>query len=208
MMANFDLFETMGFDPKSGIARLELHLMRMKDSANILGFNFDRHEARNQLHAAIFTADSPAKIRLMLSPSGALSIEVSMAPPPRDIVKAGVVLMDADHDDVRLAHKTTDRGIYDMPRLAHPNWDEVIFVDKERYLTEGSISSIFVKRGDIYVTPPKSRGLIPGILRQEMIDNGMAIEGDLMEKDLLDGFFVGNSLRGLTKAQLIFNPLA
>ncbi len=207
-MASFDLFETMGFDPKNGIARLELHLMRMKESANILGFAFDRHEARNQLHAAIFTADKAAKIRLMLSRSGALSIELSAAPPLRDIVKAGVVLMDADHDDIRLAHKTTDREIYDAPRRAHSHWDEVIFADKEGHLTEGSISSIFVKRGDIYVTPPKRRGLLAGVLRQEMIDNGLAVEGDLMEKDLLDGFFVGNSLRGLSKAQLIFNPLA
>ena len=207
-MGNFDLIETMGFEPSAGIARLEMHLMRMKDSANALDFTFDRHEARNQLHAAIFMAEKPAKIRLMLSRSGALSIEVSDAPKTMHEAKAGVVKMEAACDDVRLLHKTTDREIYDAPRRMHPDWDEVIFVDAQGFLTEGSYTSIFVERDGQYITPPASRGLLRGILRAEMIENGDAIEGDLKEKDLLNGFFVGNSLRGLMKTKLIFNPLA
>lgn len=208
-MTDFDLIETMGFDPRRGIARLELHLMRMKESANQLDFAFDRHEARNQLHAAIFTAEKEAKIRLLLSRSGALAIEVSDKPKiQKDPLNVGVVKMKADSDDVRLHHKTSDREIYDEPRRERPDWDEVLFIDGDGYLTEGSITSLFVKRDNIYVTPPKKRGLLPGILRQEMINNGEAVEGDLMEKDLLHGFFMGNSLRGLCKAKLIFNPLA
>lgn len=206
-MGNFDLIETMGFDPSHGISRLELHLMRMKESANILEFTFDRHEARNQLHAAVFTTEKAAKIRLLLSRSGALAIEVSDKPAPIDDMKIGVVRMEAAPDDIRLAHKCSDREIYDAPRRAHPQWDEVLFKDSQGYLTEGSYTSLFVQRDGRYITPPLSRGLLPGILRREMIESGAAIEGDVMEKDLLEGFFVGNSLRGLMKAKLFINPI-
>lgn len=206
-MGNFDLIETMGFDPSHGISRLELHLMRMKESANILGFEFDRHEARNQLHAAVFTAQKNAKIRLLLSRSGALAIEVSDKPALQKDMKVGVVRMTAQADDIRLAHKCSDRELYDAPRRSHPQWDEVIFTDSEGHLTEGSFTNLFVERDGHYITPPQSRGLLPGILRREMIESGAAIEGDLMEKDLLEGFFVGNSLRGLIKAKLFINPM-
>ena len=50
----FDLIETMSFDPEIGIALLELHLARMKQSAAALGFQFDRHAARNQIQALCF----------------------------------------------------------------------------------------------------------------------------------------------------------
>lgn len=204
---SFDLIETMGFEPETGIARLELHLMRMKESANALGFIFDRHEARNQLHAAIFTATKSAKIRLLLSSTGSLAIEVGDMPAPfRDAARVGVVRMEAPSDDIRLLHKTSDRDIYDAPRRAWPNLDEVIFVDAQGYLTEGSYSSIFIEVDGGYITPPLSRGLLPGVLRQEMIDSGIAQEGDLMEKHLLEGLFIGNSLRGLHKAKLFINP--
>ena len=49
-----DLEETMRFDPEEGIANLDEHLDRLKDSAEAQGFKFDRHAARNELQAATF----------------------------------------------------------------------------------------------------------------------------------------------------------
>jgi para-aminobenzoate synthetase/4-amino-4-deoxychorismate lyase len=43
MIAGFDLIETMAFDPELGVPMLEAHLERMKESAGLLGFSFDRH---------------------------------------------------------------------------------------------------------------------------------------------------------------------
>ena len=50
-----DLIETMAFDPAQGIALLELHLERMKASAQFLHYPFDRHEVRNHIHALCFS---------------------------------------------------------------------------------------------------------------------------------------------------------
>ncbi len=71
-----DLEEVMRFDPEEGIADLDQHLDRLKQSAEALGFEFDRHAARNELQAATFGRKRRAIARLLLSPTGAMAIEV------------------------------------------------------------------------------------------------------------------------------------
>jgi para-aminobenzoate synthetase / 4-amino-4-deoxychorismate lyase len=198
---DFDLIETMRFEPASGIARLELHLDRMKESARALDFVFDRHDARNRLHAATFHLTDAVKLRLVISRSGAVAIEVR--PLPADVTEpwsVAVVPLPVDSQDFRLAHKTSDRAFYDDARKA-AGCDEVLFVDSDGYLTEGSITAIFVDRGGKLMTPSLSRGLLPSVLRRELIESGRAVEVDLRPDDLADGFFLGNSLRGLFPAK-------
>jgi para-aminobenzoate synthetase / 4-amino-4-deoxychorismate lyase len=198
----FDLIETMRFMPDSGIARLELHLDRMKDSARVLGFDFDRHEARNRLHAATFHMTEPAKLRLLASRQGSLAIEVRPMPIALpDICTVAIAPLPVDAQDFRLLHKTSDRAFYDDARRAS-GADEVLFVDPDGFLTEGSFTALFVERDDVFMTPPLSRGLLPSVLRRELIESGKAIETDLRAGDLADGFLIGNSLRGLIRARL------
>jgi len=71
-----DLEETMKFDPEEGIANLDVHLDRLMEAAEAQGFKFDRHAARNELQAATFGKRRRATARLVLSPTGAMAIEV------------------------------------------------------------------------------------------------------------------------------------
>ncbi|HEY9090886.1 aminodeoxychorismate synthase component I [Parasphingorhabdus sp.] len=197
-----DLMETMAFIPERGIVRLEAHLERMKASAAALEFEFDRHAARNAIQAITFHQDQPAKVRLMLARSGAIAIELQPMPAPlTEPVKVKLTPMLADPLDYRLRHKTSDRTIYHAPDIqadAHP-----LFHDPEGYLTEGAIWNIFVERAGKLLTPPLSRGVLPGILRAELLASGKAVESDLRAGDLNSGLYVGNSLRGLMKARLV-----
>jgi para-aminobenzoate synthetase/4-amino-4-deoxychorismate lyase len=196
----FDLIETMRFDPHDGVVDLDRHLERMKASADALDFPFDRHEARNELQAATFRA-GPSKLRLMLSRTGALAIETRpLAPPPGEPVEVAIAPLPVPSDDFRLRHKTSDRAFYDDARAAAGTF-EVIFRDPAGFLTEGSFTSLFVERGGRLVTPPLRRGLLPGVLRARLIDEGRAEEGDLVESDLLHGFHIGNAVRGLVRAR-------
>ena len=198
---DFDLIETMRFEPASGIVRLELHLDRLKESARTLDFAFDRHEARNRLHAATFHLADAVKLRLVVSRGGAFAIE--MRPLPDDVIEAwsvAVVPLPVHPQDFRLSHKTSDRAFYDDARKA-AGGDEVLFIDSDGYLTEGSITAIFVERDGKLMTPYLSRGLLPSVLRRELIESGRAVETDLRPDDLADGFFLGNSLRGLFPAK-------
>ena len=71
-----DLVEVMRFDPDEGILEIDEHLDRLMRSARELGFDFDRHAARNELQATTFGKRRPAVARLLLSPTGAMAIEV------------------------------------------------------------------------------------------------------------------------------------
>ena len=198
----FDLIETMRYDPEDGIVALEAHLLRMKEAAEALGFRYDRHDARNELQAATFGKPDISLVRLLLSRTGAMSIEVRpLGDAPTEPVSVKVVPMEVEPGDFRLEHKTTDRAFYDAPREASEAF-EVVFEREDGTITEGSRSSVFVEQGGTLVTPPRSAGLMPGVFRQALIDEGKAVEGALTRADLEGGFFIGSSARGLIAARL------
>jgi para-aminobenzoate synthetase/4-amino-4-deoxychorismate lyase len=198
---SFDLVETMRFDPQDGVAELERHLARLKSSADILGFAFDRHHARNELQAATFRLPGASRVRLVLSPTGALAIEIGPAPqPPPEPVAVALAPRPVPAADFRLAHKTSDRSFWDAVRDEQAF--ETIVHDDSGFLTEGTFTSLFVERGGTLLTPPLARGLLPGILRERLIDERSAEEADLVAADLVPGFLIGNALRGLIRARL------
>ena len=200
--AEFDLIETMRFDPEVGIADLDRHLDRLDGSAGRFAFPFNRHTARNELQAATFRRQEPAMLRLLLSPKGTMAIELKPVPEnPRQPVEVAVRPLPVAADDIRLGHKTTARALMDAARVDGGKY-ETIFVTPEGQVTEGSYTSIFVERDGKYLTPPLARGLLPGLLRARLIEEGKAEEADLTVDDLADGFYIGNTVRGLIKARL------
>jgi len=208
--AGFDLIETMAFTPDEGIPLLELHLERIKTSASELGFSFDRHAVRNAIQALCFDADRPAKLRLMASRSGAYSLELADLPLALpDPATCAVLRLPVDAGDWRLRHKQSDRGMYEQALAAarEGGADEALFLRDDGLVTEGSFTNIFVERatdsGAILLTPPLQLGLLPGVLRRSLIEQGKAREAELRLDDLASGFFIGNALRGLTPARLL-----
>ncbi|HWW64573.1 MAG TPA: aminodeoxychorismate synthase component I [Sphingomonadaceae bacterium] len=198
----FDLIETMRFDAADGIADLDRHLTRLKASADAFGFTFDRHHARNELQAATFRLRADSRVRLRLSPSGVLAIEVRPLPPlPPTPVTVAVRPRPLASHDIRLLHKTSERAFHDDSRRVAGMF-EVVYTDAGGFLTEGSFTNVFVERGGRLLTPPLARGLLPGVLRARLLDEGRAVEADLTPADLAGGFLIGNALRGLIPARL------
>ncbi len=202
----FDLIETMAFTPEEGIALLELHLERMKKSAKAFGFEFDRHAARNQIHALCFELEEPAKLRLLASRSGAIALETGPLPEPLAAPLKTIALPNpVDPSDWRLAHKTSDRAFYEDALMAARSHGagEAVLVRDDGLVTEGSYTNIFVERDSMLLTPPASLGLLPGVFRAYLIEKTRAREAELTLNDLADGFMLGNAVRGLFKANLI-----
>jgi para-aminobenzoate synthetase/4-amino-4-deoxychorismate lyase len=200
-----DLIESMRFDPADGIALLELHLERLKASAAALGFVFDRHEARNRIHALCFDLDEPCKVRLLLSRGGELALQAQpLGPPAAEPVRCIALPLPVVTSDWRLRHKSTDRAFYDHGRHVAQTMGaaEAVFVREDGLVTEASYSNVFVERDGQFLTPPLALGLLPGVLRRQLIDEGRAVEAELTLADLAGGFLLGNSVRGLMKATL------
>ena len=81
----------------------------------------------------------------------------------------------------------------------HPDCDELIFCNERGELAEGARSNIFIRSGDVWLTPPLDAGLLPGVLRAQMIGEGRAREAVLTPRDLAGEVWLGNSLRGLIR---------
>ncbi|WFL78454.1 aminodeoxychorismate synthase component I [Altererythrobacter arenosus] len=204
--AQFDLIETMLFEPEAGIELLELHLERMKASAAELGFSFDRHAARNQIQALCFDLEDRRKLRLLASRKGALALEAQALGEPSAAALHCIALpLPVDPGDWRLRHKTSDRAFYeDALKVAQDcGAQEALLVRADGLVTEGCFTNIFVERDGVLLTPPATLGLLPGVLRRSLIEAGKAGEAELTLDDLADGFLLGNAVRGLTKAKFI-----
>jgi para-aminobenzoate synthetase/4-amino-4-deoxychorismate lyase len=190
-----DLIETMAFDPAAGIPLLERHLERIGQSARTLGFAFDRHAVRNAIQALCFDLDAPAKVRLVVARSGAHALEAAPLPAPLD---GGAIC-------AVLRHKTSDRGFYDagLKAARRAGSHEALLRRDDGLITEGCFTSVFVQRDGLLVTPRAELGLLPGVLRADLLAQGRAVEGDVTLDDLAGGFFIGNALRGLIPARLL-----
>jgi para-aminobenzoate synthetase/4-amino-4-deoxychorismate lyase len=54
-----------------------------------------------------------------------------------------------------------------------------------------------VERRGVLLTPPLASGALPGVLREQLLAAGQAVEAVLLPDDLAQGFLLGNALRGL-----------
>ncbi|MGE0741880.1 MAG: aminodeoxychorismate synthase component I [Hyphomonadaceae bacterium] len=196
---SFELIETMRFEPGSGVVRLEGHLARVRRAAETLAFAFDEAHVRDALAKAAHT--EACVLRLTVNADGGVSVRRLPMPAFNAEPKVAVAPLPVASSDYRLRFKTTLRDFYDHARKAS-GCDEVVFVGADGFVTEGSISNIFVMRDGVLLTPPAHRGLLPGVLRAELLQEGRAVEADLRVEDLGEGFYIGNSVRGLVHARL------
>ena len=138
--------------------------------------------------------------------SGATTLETSPLPPAAtEPVPCALVPLPVVSGDWRLRHKSTDRAFYEMALgvAQSAGAREAVLIRDDGLLTEGSYTNIFVEKYGTLVTPPLAQGLLPGVLRRALIEEGRAVEGDLRVADLVGGFYIGNAMRGLMEARLM-----
>jgi branched-subunit amino acid aminotransferase/4-amino-4-deoxychorismate lyase len=106
-----------------------------------------------------------------------------------------------------LRHKTTYRPWYaeTLDKIRTGELFDELFLNEHGEVTEGSRSNLFAQINGMIYTPPLACGLLNGILRQKLLDEGKCQErilrlDDLQKAELL---FCGNSVRGLIEVQLL-----
>lgn len=171
----FDLLETMRADGEGSIPLLERHLARLSASAQNLGFACNLTSIRNR----IATENPPAEcvLRLLLASDGSVQLQQRPLPPVGQLTRLIQALEPVSSSDLRLQHKTTDRAIYEQAKSGMPHGADALLVNERGEATETSIANIAVLREGRWVTPPVSCGLLPGVMRAHLLDQGEIVEG-------------------------------
>lgn len=202
---DFRLIETLAFRPGQGFVRLDQHLARMARSAQTFGIAFDRAAALRALRGA--SGDVPLRCRLTLDAGGSFALTTGALAENPSHWRVSVAEQRLSSTDIWLRHKTTRRVVYDTARAALPKGvDEFLFLNERDEMCEGTITNLFLDMPDgRRLTPTLSSGVLPGVLRQEMLDHKVATETVLTLTDLQNAqtMHVGNSLRGLIRAELV-----
>lgn len=202
---DFRLIETLAYQPGDGFVRKAAHLSRMARTARALELPFDLDAANRALQPA--NGDQPLRCRLTLDTSGCFDLTIAALADKPPLWRVAIADQVLASDDPWLRHKTTRRAVYDTARAALPDGvDELLFLNERAELCEGTITNLFIEVVDgTLVTPALSCGLLPGILRQELLDKETVTEAVLSLTDLQNAssLFVGNSLRGLIPAKWV-----
>ena len=219
MPTQLGLFETIRVEEKKPL-RLAAHLERLQHSASALRIPFVAArviEAAEQACLAI-PSSLPHRLRVDLFSDGTVrAVTHALEPTANEVTIfwASQVLPDANQaimqsSNLLLGHKVNQRTLYDLAwknAVALGGFDAV-FLNEAGFVTEGGRSSIFIqpKGSNQWLTPPLSAGVLPGVMRQSLLDDpqwnarqAMFTAADLADADRI---LVCNALRGAVPAVL------
>ena len=215
---SFHLFETMGIFGGE-IARLGRHLSRLENSARFWSFQFDRRAIETYLEDLLNATEvnQSWRLRLQLNRCGAISHALfplsSLKPSPRierdseqslEAVHLSLSSTRVDSKDPFLIHKTSQRVAYDRAIAEVPEGVSPILVNERGHITESAIANIVYEiDGDLF-TPPLSDGLLPGVLRDQLVDEGAIVERSLAVDEMhrVEAWWLVSSLRGWRRCEL------
>jgi branched-subunit amino acid aminotransferase/4-amino-4-deoxychorismate lyase len=200
-----DLLETMRVEAGGAMPLLERHLERIANSAQILGFLCHSAELRVAIERAAIKQDEPVVFRLLLSRDGAHELQVKPLPTIQ-ITRLVIAHTRVDSADPMLRHKTTARALYDNARAGSPPDTDVILVNERGHATEATIANIAVQRDGRWITPPISCGLLPGVMRAQLLHEGEIVEGVISELLAGESIRCFNAVRGLYDASIVPLP--
>lgn len=196
------LIETLGWDG-TRLVRKGQHRSRLCRSAVALGFPCD--EARIDAAFASVRGTECLRVRITLDSTGEVEVTTAPLSQIRQGWRVALSPQRLRSSDPWLRLKTTARERYDAARAALPaDLDEMLFANERDEVCEGTITNVFFDLGAGLATPPIDCGLLPGVLREELLASGRCVESRLRVEDLPRArLWVGNSLRGLIECKFV-----
>ena len=198
---DFDLIETLLWRPDQGFYLLEQHLQRLESSADYFQFDLSMDELRELLESTAIGALGDRKVRIALSRCGKIHVESS-----RVVSIAGSTVGLAGRPipahTPYLNHKTTYRGHFaDLLEEHHKHQAQVtdlIVWNEAGFITESSIANVVIGNQGALFTPHVRHGLLPGVFRQFLVQQGVVKEKDIRIDELRQAhsLYLINSVRG------------
>jgi branched-subunit amino acid aminotransferase/4-amino-4-deoxychorismate lyase len=202
-MNNFRLIETMRVSETGEVYLVDRHLARLSRSASYFSFTCDPERVRDAVLRFAELAQKPARLRLTLSSDGIPLVETGPLPVGY-VERLKLSSVKVNPKDVFLYHKTTNRGIYEQARRECAAGSDAILVNERGEITETPIMNIAVFRNGRWVTPQVECGLLPGVMREELLERREVVEGVIPASELQVGETVRcfNALRGIFDVSL------
>jgi para-aminobenzoate synthetase/4-amino-4-deoxychorismate lyase len=200
-----ELFETLRLEG-GVLVRAEAHLARLRDSARLFGWAGDEAACRDALFAlGRAHPEGTWRARLFLARDGALRVEAVPFDPSPQAWRVGLAREPIDPRSPLVFNKTTCRAAYDDALASVPGVDDVLLWNARRELTEATRASLIAVIDGIAVTPPLACGLLPGVMRGELLTRGDVEERVLRIDDLrrASEIWLVNSLRGRIDVTLV-----
>jgi branched-subunit amino acid aminotransferase/4-amino-4-deoxychorismate lyase len=197
-MSQFRLIETIRVSEGGTVHLLDRHLKRLSRSAEFFSFKCDLKKIREAILQTVSALPNSVRLRLTLAEDGVASLEYDPLPLGyRQRLKLSRIRVNSK--DIFLYHKTTNRGIYEQARQECDDETDAILINERGEITETPIMNIAVFRSGHWVTPRVSCGLLPGVMREELLERSEIFEDVILAGDLQAGETVRcfNALRGL-----------
>lgn len=213
--AQFELFETMYATRELGCRYWSRHLQRLRRSAYYFGFVWNEENICRTVQE--FCANLPPhtayRLRLAINAQGQIAITSGVLAPLN--THLGVILAQrtTSSHDVFLRHKTSVRQRYDEAWKAAETQGafDMLFFNEQGHLTEGGRSNVLIQKDGVWLTPPLSDGVLPGVMRSVLLEESefqqqfRVREQSLTRADLDNAsqIMLCNSLRGVFSAELL-----
>ena len=195
--ANFKLLETLLWQQGKGYWLLERHLQRLQRSAEYFAVTINLAYIEEQLIDQAASLKCDTRIRLTVAEHN----NVELLATPIEPLQNNTVSLDNQRSDTESAycyHKTTQRGIYQQALSRHPEHQDVILINQNGYVTESTRANIVVEIDGQLLTPDIQGGLLAGVFRQYLLQQGVIRESNITIYELLEAnrVYLINSVRG------------
>ncbi len=175
------------------------HLARLTRSAAHLGLEIDVDAAARALRA--HAAEHPGgtwRVRMVAGEHVAPAVTSTPLATDPLVWRFALARTPVDERDVLLFHKTTSRDVYDRHAAEHPNADDVLLWNRAGELTEFTRGNLVLELDGERLTPPVGCGLLAGVRRELLLEQGEIRERVLMRADLARAtrVWLVNAVRG------------
>ncbi len=197
---SFELLESLRLEDGQ-VQRLQRHLDRLGRSAAHFGYPWTP-----QLRQAIQTLLEDAarqhplgdfKLRLLLDAQGQALVQAAPLPHTPTPIRVALASAPMAAVDDFIRHKTTRRAAYTRFALPAGCFDTLLY-NQQGEITEFTIGNVAVNLAGQWFTPPESAGLLPGVMRQSLIEAGRLTERTISLSELpqVQAMALINSVRG------------
>jgi len=201
----FEIFESILWN--GCLVFLNSHIKRLEKSAKFFDYPYTEKNLLNLIEeiSKILQEKNDSKVRIFLNNNGDLRWDYALLEDSQWSDSAPIFLSETsiDENNIFLYHKTTHRPWYNtaMENIRNGLCFDVIFFNSKGEITEGARSNVFMEKDGKLYTPSLCCGLLPGILRKNLIKNKKCFEKIITIKELKKSntIYCGNSVRGLQR---------